>query len=254
MIVLGYWNIRGLAQHIRNMLEYVGEEFEDRVYDFDADKMANVTKSSFKAADLLPAMGKWPEDKTGHPDIVGSASEPALEFPNLPYYIETKPDGSKLKLSQSTAITRRIARRHGLIVEGEDAVSKMDLYEQQALDFRLCFLNYCYDNPMSKLRYPNFIEDIKVQFAPWEKLLTGKQWVMGDKLTYVDFLLVEAFEWFIFMKKNVFEPYPAIQAYIERFKKLPKLAEYFGSPRFKKWPIVSPFAPNFGWDEKQIDK
>ncbi len=31
--ILGYWKIRGLAQPIRNVLEYAGEPYEDRLYE-----------------------------------------------------------------------------------------------------------------------------------------------------------------------------------------------------------------------------
>ncbi|MRA94238.1 hypothetical protein GH868_30405, partial [Bacillus thuringiensis] len=86
----GYWNIRGLAEPIRLMLHYVGEDFEDKMYnvgpapDFNRDSWL---KKKFKLS---------------------------LDFPNLPYYI----DGD-VKITQSSAITMHIARKHNLCGETE---------------------------------------------------------------------------------------------------------------------------------------
>lgn len=69
--VLGYWDLRGLASPIRNLLHYKGVEFEDKLYqigpapEFDRSDWFNVK----------PKLG--------------------LDFPNLPYYID-----EDVKLSQ----------------------------------------------------------------------------------------------------------------------------------------------------------
>jgi len=60
--VLGYWNIRGLAQSIRVMFEYVGVEFEDKKYDVTGEA------------------GAW--DRTAWTDVKETLG---FEYPNLPY-------------------------------------------------------------------------------------------------------------------------------------------------------------------------
>ena len=77
-IVIGYWKIRGLGQHIRLLMAYSGLEFEEVQYD-NPDKW-------FK------------EDKLNL----------GFDFPNLPYLI----DGD-FKLTESVAIARYIAKRSG---------------------------------------------------------------------------------------------------------------------------------------------
>jgi len=225
-------------QPIRTMLHYTGEEFVDKTYDFQMAEMPDIPKVT----------GQWGADKTGSPSIIGGNGEDALEFPNLPYYIETRPDGSKLKVTQSLTIAKHIARKHGLYVEGEDAVTKMEMYEQQVSDLRTAVSGYCYENPVALWRYPNYIEDIKkLCFTQWEKTLNGKEWIMGDKLTYVDFLFWECIDWHLLMKADFLEGLPNLKAYHQRFKNLPKVKEYFASDSFKEWPLVSPFAKKFGW-------
>jgi len=237
-IILGYWNLRGLTQPIRNMLEYIGVEYEDKTYDFD---MTDPT-------DKAKMMHEWIADKTKCPLIVGGSGEKALEFPNLPYYIETRADGSKLKFSQSLTILRHVARTHGLTVEGEDNVCRMEQYEQQIMDIRTAIIGYCGANPMVSMRYPNYPEDIKTMiFTQWNKVLGGKQWVMGDKLTYVDFLFWEMLDWHVLLKADMLDGLDNLGSYYQRFKDLPKIKNYFESPRYTDWPLVGPFGKKFGF-------
>jgi glutathione S-transferase len=81
--VLAYWGIRGLANSIRQLLEYVGEKYE------------------FKDYNTVPEPG-W----------FGEKFNLGLEFPNLPYYID-----QNVKLTQSGAILRYLARKHKLVAK-----------------------------------------------------------------------------------------------------------------------------------------
>merc|ERR1712088_124538 len=83
-ITLAYWDIRGLAQPIRMLLEYAGAKYTDKRYNcgdapgFDLSDWTNV---KFKLG---------------------------LDFPNLPYLI----DGN-IKVTQSNAILRYLGRKFG---------------------------------------------------------------------------------------------------------------------------------------------
>merc|ERR1711913_153270 len=81
-IVLGYWDIRGLAQPIRMLLEYAGADWKDEQY----------------------SCGPAPDyDKTcwfGIKDTLG------FDYPNLPYLID-----GHIKITQSNAILRYLGRK-----------------------------------------------------------------------------------------------------------------------------------------------
>lgn len=236
-IVLGYWNIRGLAQPIRNLLEYTDEKYEDRIYDFDTSDMTNKIKMQ----------GKWPEVKANCATIIGGEGEAAMDFPNLPYLIEKQADGTTLKMTQSNAILKHFARKHDLVVKGENNIARMEMLEEQVMDLKQAIIGYCYDNSIVAWRYPNYTEDIQPILKRWEKVLESKQWVMGDKLTYVDFLLYEFLDWHIPLKADIFDGMPSLKAFLERFRALPRIAAYFESDRYHAWPLTSPFAKTFGY-------
>lgn len=236
-ITLGYWDTRGLGEHIRFLLEYAGQKFEDRRYAFDTSDLSNLEK----------IRGKWPSDKTSLPEIVGGKGEAAMDFPNLPYYVETRPDGTKLKLTQSLAITRHLARKFDLVVKGEDQQALMELYEQQLTDLRNNCVGHAYQSSLVAWRFPNYPEDCKALFKTWERILSGKQWLMGSKLTYIDFIFYELLEWHRILVKDLFKEFPELGKYSQRFEQLPAIKNYMSSGRFHAWPFTSPYAKNFGF-------
>ncbi|XP_031142610.1 glutathione S-transferase Mu 3-like isoform X2 [Sander lucioperca] len=82
---LAYWDIRGLAQPARLLLEYTGTKYEDKFY--ICGEAPDYDKSCW--FDEKPTLG--------------------MDFPNLPYL----EDGDR-KIVQSNAIMRYIARKHNL--------------------------------------------------------------------------------------------------------------------------------------------
>ncbi|GBN62907.1 Glutathione S-transferase [Araneus ventricosus] len=86
--ILGYWDLRGLAEPIRYLLHYKKVDFEDKRYTLDKEA--------------------WQKEKFNL----------GLEFPNLPYYME-----GDTKITQSTAILRYLAHKYGL--DGKDDKQKL---------------------------------------------------------------------------------------------------------------------------------
>merc|ERR1711872_592073 len=96
--VLCYWDIRGLAQPIRLLLTYTGTDFEDKML----------------SCGPAPGFDKscWFDNKYSL----------GLDFPNLPYYI----DGD-IKITQSNAILRYIARKNDLVGKNETEKAMVDM-------------------------------------------------------------------------------------------------------------------------------
>lgn len=208
---LGYWGVRALAQFNRNLLVYKGVEFEDKQYKFGS-------APDFDRSD-------WLKEKFNL----------GLPFPNLPYYI----DGD-VKLTQSLAILRYLGRKHDLAARNEQENMELDVLEQQARDLSMGLLYSTAPNPNHQEARKKYEDNLVNVLKPWAEHLQGRKWALGDRLTYVDFLLYEALDWNHEFKPDAFKGYPVLLEYLKKFEELPNLKEYFASSKYSKYPILGP--------------
>jgi len=211
---LTYWDIRGLGQHIRLLLEYTGTEFED-----------THPKS-------------WVTEKFNL----------GLDFPNLPYYI----DGD-LKITQSNAIMRYIARKHDMVGKNDKEKTQCDMVEGFAEDMRMAWRFLCYVNHF-KDKYD--LEELKTEYLkdklpPMLKQLSEyldeRDWFVGDSITYVDFIIYELLSMNKVLSSNTcLKDFRNLQNFHDRFEALEPIKGYMASTRFKKRPINSQVAAIYG--------
>ncbi|XP_064491819.1 glutathione S-transferase 2-like [Pseudopipra pipra] len=207
VVTLGYWDIRGLAHAIRLLLEYTETPYQERQY---------------RAG---PAPDFDPSDWTNEKEKLG------LDFPNLPYLID-----GPTKLTQSNAILRYLARKHDLCGQTEQEKQRVDLMENQLMDFRMGFIQLCYSPDFEKLK-PGYLEQLPKKLQEFSRFLGSRPWFAGDKLTFVDFLAYDVLD-----QHRMFVPdSPEFQGnlgrFLQRFKALPKVSSYMSSGRFMKTPI-----------------
>ncbi|XP_037273646.2 glutathione S-transferase Mu 2-like [Rhipicephalus microplus] len=218
--ILGYWDIRGLAQPIRNLLVYQGVEFEDKRYvfgpepDFDGEEWLSEK----------PALG--------------------LRFPNLPYYLD-----DDVKITQSLAILRYLARKHELAATDEEETLELDMLEQQARDLSWVLL-MAVASPSYEETRPKYEEKMESLLQPWDEHLQDKEWAIGDRVTYVDFLLYEGLDWNRELNGGAFEGFSTLTSYMKRFEELPNIEEHFASNKYKKYPILGPMMK---WGVEKIE-
>ena len=206
-VVLGYWNIRGVGEPIRTMLEYCDVSYEDKRYGCGDALDDHATN--------------WLHDMS----LLG------LDFPSLPYLI-----CGNIKLTQSFAIMKHIARKNKCLLPKSDLESdRCNLVE----DVAQCFQNNLktiYDN--RETGYCGFFHI----FLPEKKLnldnyLKDKTWIAGETLTYVDFALAEYLDQAGQLKRNCFDECKHILNYLDRFYKLEKIMKYRESERFAPFPL-----------------
>ena len=113
---LAYWDIRGFAEPIRALLHYAGVDFNDKRYPFGPGKTLEKVDSIRQ---------HWYKEKF----TLG------LDFPNLPYWVE-----GDLKLTQTLAILKYLARNYGLIASDVVTLAKQEMLEQQLVDYRMDFV------------------------------------------------------------------------------------------------------------------
>ncbi|XP_040049585.2 glutathione S-transferase Mu 4 [Gasterosteus aculeatus] len=203
---LAYWDIRGLAQPARLLLEYTGSKYEDRFY-ICGDAPDYSRKSWLDVKDKL-----------------------GMHFPNLPYL----EDGDR-KIVQSNAIMRYIARKHNMCGETEDEKVRVDFLENQAMDFRNGFVRLCYsDYDNMKAGYLENLPKLLKQFSDY---LGDRKWFAGDKITYVDFIMYELLDQHKMFHPTCLDDFKNLQDLLTRFEALEKIAAYMKSNRFMKTPV-----------------
>lgn len=214
MPTLGYWKIKGLAQPIRLLLTYTGESFEDKQYeqgdapDFSRDEWFSVKP---KFADIL-------------------------DFPNLPYYID-----DDVKITQSNAILKHVARKHKLDGATEKDKAVVDMLLDQAMDLRNGVVRLCYNPDYEKLK-EEYFKNVQATLVALEKKLGDKLWFAGDTITVADFPLYELLDQHVHMKSDLLDAYPKLLKFLDRFRDLPKVKEYLQQDGVKNLPINNKIA------------
>jgi len=200
--VLGYWNIRGLAQPIRYLLAYTGTEYKDKRYAFGP--APEFDRSS------------WLNEKF----TLG------LDFPNNPYYI----DGD-IKITQSLAILRHLARKHKLDGATEQEKIRIDMVEQQLTDNNMAFARICYDPNFETLKV-EFLKNLPNMLELLSKFLGDCEFFAGNNITYVDFMAYEILEKFNLFAPEIVGKFQNLKQFMTRIAALPAIAKYLNSDDF----------------------
>uniref|UniRef100_A0A8C0H174 glutathione transferase n=1 Tax=Chelonoidis abingdonii TaxID=106734 RepID=A0A8C0H174_CHEAB len=157
--------------------------------------------------------------------------ELGLDFPNLPYLID-----GQTKLTQSNAILRYIARKHKMAGESEEEIQRVDVLENQVMDFRLAFARMCYSPDFEKLK-PEYLEQLPGKLKLFSQFLGDRKWFAGEKLTYVDFLMYDILDQTRLFAPKCLDQLKNLKDFLDRFEALEKIAAYMSSGRYMKAPI-----------------
>jgi len=207
-VTLGYWDIRGLAEPIRTVLEYVELPYNMELF------------NSFET---------WSEKKTKADYL----------FPNLPYLV----DGDKT-ITESEAIIAHVCLKAGkaeLLGKDEDRVEFIQLRniigDAYGLITRNCYINKDEESLKKALATAETSNTYKM--TGLNEILGKKEWLLGY-ITYLDFMLAEFIERSIHMDEElgttITKNYPNLVAHAKRFLELPKIKEYRQSEKFKARP------------------
>lgn len=208
MPTLAYWKIRGLAQPIRLLLNYAGEDFEDVQYEQgDGPEFSRECWNSVKTTLGLP-------------------------FPNLPYYF----DGD-IKITQSNSILRYIAKKHNLLGKTLKEIVDCDMMLENAMDFRNGTVRLAY-NPNYEQMKEDYFKNLQSMLQQFESFLGNKKWFAGgENVTVCDFPMYELLDQHKIMKPGILDAYPKLSEFVARFEALPAIKKYMSSDKFMKRPL-----------------
>ncbi|GMT16135.1 hypothetical protein PFISCL1PPCAC_7432, partial [Pristionchus fissidentatus] len=178
---LYYFGIRGLAEPIRMMLVDNGIPFED---------------ITFQKGD------EWQKIK------------PTFAFGQVPCLKE-----GRLEIPQSGAIIRHLARKYKLDGETEEEKVFVDFFAEGLRDIHMEYVNMIYGAYETK---DQFLATVyPVEWAKIEKLLkkheNGEKFVIGDKLSYADYMLFEELDIALILSSSSLDAFPVLKAFHARF-------------------------------------
>jgi len=215
VIEVGYWNLRGLVGFIRLLDAHTEEGIQWKNYE-------------------VSERDQWLEQKAK----MNETGE--IDFPNLPWM----KDGD-IKISQSLAILKYIAKKHNLLHDGTCKGETMaNVIEQQVIDLRTSFGRWNYGGTQPK---DEFEVTLAAMLSQWDTFLKGKDFLNGN-LSYIDFMFWELLDVIsLVFPETLFDKNENILTYYKNFAHLPKIHAYLESDKFQVSPISGPQA-QYGGD------
>lgn len=208
-IILGYWDIRGYAHPIRFLLEAAKADYEDEFY--------------FVGGPPSFSKEKWFSIKPTLP----------LDFPDLPYMY----DGD-VKITQSMAITRYLARKFGFDGKTEQERIRIDLVEQQVIDWRSEGSVVFYSPDLDHL-IEGYKEGLKQKVESLSKFLGKHDFLSGGGLSYVDFMAFEWMEMNTAVVPTLLDNHTNLKDFMHRIREIPEIKKYMSSPNYIDWPFTN---------------
>ncbi|XP_021952842.1 glutathione S-transferase [Folsomia candida] len=207
--VFGYHDLRGIAHPIKFALAYLGVDYVDK---------------------------RYPLTPEGLTEYGGEKGNLGLDFPNLPYW----KDGT-VKLTESRAVLKYIARKQGggaLMPKDEVTLANAEMVEGVLWDVWYYLIWRCkFDND-------TFIDLLKAR-APAKldlvhTFLGNKKWILGDQISYVDFMLYEVLHGYSLYDPEFLKPYPGLLKLKANFEEIPQIKKFIASPEYIKGPCYHP--------------
>ena len=224
---LGYWAIRGLGQPIRFLLAYAEAPFTEVRLGVNQDGSLSEDESL---------------DWTAHRDTLD------VSFPNLPYLIDSS-GPTEIRLTQSNAVIRHLARRFDLYGDTEADRIAIDLLQDEAYDYRNWIVKTAYTlGDGYPAAFAEFTETAVPRFLDgFERYLANREidtHFVGTRTSLVDFILFE-----LIWQSSVMVPgsvaktnRPHLFAFIETFAGQRQISKYMASHHYIDRPINSVWA------------
>jgi glutathione S-transferase len=200
---LYYFGLRARAEPIRVLLHYIQKPYEEVTFGFE----------------------EWPEYKTKMP----LKQVPVLE-------VRQEEDGPTLKLSQTTAILRYLAKVHDVEANKVEEQALCDMYGEQIQDYigkvREWTWTFIGMRPVEKRDelYEStvvpVVEELGKIFGQQLKK-NGNGYFVGSKITWFDIFLAEFVDKIIgHATPDVFAAYPEIEEHHKKIFSLPTISKY----------------------------
>lgn len=135
-----------------------------------------------------------------------------------------------------------MARKYDLVGDSETQTVRIELAEQQAIDLRHGLIDMVYFNANYEKDREEYLKRLPGLLEQVDKFLGTNTWIVGDKLTYADFLLYDALDFNRLFDANAFQGADNLNNYLARFENIPQIKAYMASGKYNKLPCFGPMA------------
>jgi len=212
MPIIGYWKIRGLASPIRYFMEYLNVSYDETLYEVtDGPEFSR---------------NAWLDKKF----TLG------LDFPNLPYLM----DGNE-KITESHAILMYLGRKYNAETLGRNTSdsAKVDMVAGSIKDLNNFIIGHCYGTGDKEA----VVNGLESRLPNFENFLGKKTYLVGDYLTFVDFLFYELLELIDFISESKsFANFENLRNYLANMRNSEFMKTHKASGRFVERPFNNKMA------------
>nr|AFY08505.1 glutathione S-transferase mu4 [Panonychus citri] len=209
--IIGYWTYRANVEPILLTMRQINQPYQLKTY---------------KQGDGSDYLGdEWPIDKKGL----------GLIYPNVPYYIE-----GDVKITQTLAILRYLARKHDFGSRTEEEYIRIDIVEQGAFEIMSSLWRAWYVDTQEECDKFNeqLIPFLEQKLEHTSQVLGSDEFILGDRVTFIDFLLYSTLDYVRLFRSQLFDCHENLTHFLNRIENLPNIKSYFTDENFKRFPII----------------
>jgi glutathione S-transferase len=135
-----------------------------------------------------------------------------------------------------------LARKYDLDAKTEAEKIRSDLAECQVVDLRMNLIKLVYNPHEYEKNKAELLTTIPDQMKLVSKFLGDHHFVLGNRVTYVDFILVTVLDFYISFATDCLKPFKNLEDYFQRMVSLPGVNKYMKSPGYHRLPFFGPMA------------
>mmetsp|Transcript_29268 Transcript_29268/g.50061 ORF Transcript_29268/g.50061 Transcript_29268/m.50061 type:complete len:226 (+) Transcript_29268:38-715(+) len=143
-------------------------------------------------------------------------------------------------ITQTEAMIRYIARNYNFYGSTEEDRIRCDMIYDGLKDAAIGVGGIGMEFQIGEekeLRKEGMKQRMDKYFPMFEKMLSGKQYFLGETLSFVDVVFLHDLEWLVdIFGENVLDSYPEIKALQSRLQNLPNIKSYLSSEQKKSYP------------------
>ena len=120
---------------------------------------------------------------------------------------------------------RYLGRKFDLDGKTEEDRVQVDIMLDNAMDFRNAFVGLCYNSNFHSMKAA-YVKNLEATLEKFSKYLGNRPFFAANYLTFPDFHMYEMLYGHYHLAPQAFKKFPNLVLFIERFEKLPRIAEY----------------------------